>query len=128
MKRSRDPRHQKRIADIKNLFAYSFDASQPIPDQIQPIIRHQPKIDPIIAKCAPDWPLSQINRVDLSILRLSIYELLYTDTPQKVIIDEAVELAKEFGSDSSPKFINGVLGTVIAHPPHKLKSSSAQKN
>lgn len=72
------------------------------------------EIDEIIEKCASEWPISKINKIDLAILRLAIYELAFpTKTPPKVIIDEAVELAKEFGSENSPAFINGVLGTVI---------------
>ncbi len=73
----------------------------------------QAPIDEQIQACAPDWPLAQINRVDLAILRLALYELKTNDTPYKVVIDEAVELAKEYGSDSSAKFINGVLGCAI---------------
>lgn len=72
------------------------------------------KIDQLIGKCAPDRPISQINKIDLSILRLSAFELIIEKTaPLKVVIDEAVELGKEFGSDSSPSFINGVLGKFV---------------
>lgn len=71
------------------------------------------KIDQLISKSAPEWPIEQISLIDKSILRLSIFELAYgKDAPDKVIINEAVELAKQFGSDNSSKFINGVLGTV----------------
>lgn len=72
------------------------------------------QIDQIIAKSAPDWPIDQISLVDMSILRLSIFELKFSkDTPPKVVINEAVELAKQFGGISSSKFINGVLGAVF---------------
>ena len=70
------------------------------------------KLNKIIVDSAPTWPIDKINKIDLAVLHLSIYELLYEETPPKVIIDEAVELAKEFGSESSGSFINGVLGTI----------------
>ncbi len=70
-------------------------------------------IDELVSRCAPDWPLDKISKADLVILRIAIYEIMYnTDVPQKVAIDEAVELAKEFGNDTSSKFVNGVLGAV----------------
>lgn len=71
------------------------------------------QINKLIEKAAPEWPLEQIATIDLAILRLAIYELLYSlDIPPKVAIDEAVELAKTYGGANSSKFINGVLGTV----------------
>ena len=70
-------------------------------------------IDAEIEKCAPEWPIDQISCVDKSILEVSIFELLHSaDVPPKVAINEAVELAKQFGGDNSSKFINGVLGAV----------------
>jgi len=72
-------------------------------------------IDQIIAKTAPEWPLEQINILDRNILRIGIYELLFGNpesVPPKVAINEAIELAKNFGGESSRKFVNGVLGTV----------------
>lgn len=71
------------------------------------------ELDSLIQPIAPEWPLSQIARVDLGILRLALFELTEMDgaTPPKVVINEAVELAKAFGSDNSSRFINGVLGT-----------------
>jgi len=71
------------------------------------------KIDELVEKAAPEWPIEQIAVIDIAILRLSIYELLFCkDIPPKVAIDEAVELAKTYGGANSSKFINGVLGTV----------------
>lgn len=68
------------------------------------------EIDKTITKSAPDWPLKNIAKIDLAVLRLGVFELLYTkETPRNVVIDEAIELAKKFGNDSSSKFINGVL-------------------
>ncbi len=73
------------------------------------------EIDKIIAEATPDWPINQITAVDRNVLRLGIYELYYGDrkeVPPKVAINEAIELAKTFGGDSSGKFVNGVLGTI----------------
>jgi transcription antitermination protein NusB len=72
------------------------------------------ELDDIIQPIAPDWPLDQIARIDRNVLRIGVYELYYNDkVPKKVVINEAVELAKSFGSDNSSKFINGVLGTAL---------------
>lgn len=81
----------------------------------QGIIDHLEELDKIIVKAAPEWPLNQISIVDRNVLRLGLYELLYADkkeVPPKVAINEAIELAKNFGGPNSGKFINGVLGTV----------------
>jgi N utilization substance protein B len=96
-------------------------ANNPIEDIDEPYINriikgvrdHAEEIEELVVKAAPDWPLEQIAVIDLAILRLSIFELLFcTDIPPKVAIDEAVELAKTFGGNNSSKFINGVLGTI----------------
>ena len=85
-----------------------------IRDLVLGTIKNQEKIDAMIVPAAPEWPLDQIAKIDRSILRMSIYELLIKkDVPPKVAINEAVELAKEFGGDNSSKFINGVLGTIF---------------
>ena len=78
-------------------------------------IDHLADIDPIIERVAPQWPLDQIATVDRNVLRLGLYELMFGDhdaVPPKVAINEAIELAKSFGGESSGRFINGVLGTV----------------
>lgn len=81
---------------------------------ISGIKKHQHEIDGIIEKCAPEWPIEKISKVDLIVLRIAVFEILYdAEAPDKVVIDEAVELAKEFGNDTSGKFVNGVLGTVV---------------
>jgi N utilization substance protein B len=73
-------------------------------------------LDQIIAIYAPEWPLDQIAAIDRNILRMALWEFaVYHDTPLKVAINEAVELAKQFGSDSAPRFINGVLGALADH-------------
>ncbi len=74
---------------------------------------HAPALDAWIARCAPEWPVDELAVVDRNILRLCLWEFaVSTGTPIKVAINEAVELAKHFGSDSAPRFINGVLGTL----------------
>jgi N utilization substance protein B len=78
------------------------------------VIEAEKKIDAIIAPSAPEWPIEQIALVDLTILRMAVYELLFSgeEVPPKVAINEAVELAKAFGGPRSSKFVNGVLGTI----------------
>lgn len=74
------------------------------------------RLDTVIAKYAPEWPLDQIAAVDRNILRIATWELTAIQgTPVKVAINEAVELAKSFGSDSAPRFVNGVLGSLVEH-------------
>jgi N utilization substance protein B len=80
------------------------------------VSEHQEHLDVLLGRYAPDWPVDQIAIIDRNILRISIYEiLLCKGTPTKVAINEAVELAKRFGSDSSSRFVNGVLGSLVAH-------------
>jgi transcription antitermination protein NusB len=113
MKSSQDPRHQKRISLMQNLFALSFKSDNP-DDSIKEIINVLPQIDEKIQNAAPEWPLLKISKVDLAILRLSTFEMTVSKSePPKVIIDEAVELAKGYGNENSPQFINGVLGTIL---------------
>ncbi len=112
MKTATDPRHLRRRNAIKFLFAESFTPQKNIPELVLKINKQTKKINKIIVESAPTWPIDKINRIDLAILHLAIYELQNEDTPPKVVIDEAVELAKEFGSESSGPFVNGVLGTV----------------
>ncbi len=81
---------------------------------VEGVLDNKQRIDRLISELAPEWPVEQIAVIDRNILRIAIFEILYTpDTPPKVAINEAVELAKMFGSDSSPRFVNGVLGTLI---------------
>jgi N utilization substance protein B len=80
---------------------------------VQGVLQHQQEMDKLIARYAPEWPLDQMAVIDRNILRIAIYEFLIAErTPVKVSINEAVELAKTYGSDSAPRFINGVLGTL----------------
>ena len=83
---------------------------------------HLSQIDKVIEKAAPEWPIDQITIVDRNVLRIGLYELIYSkkeEVPPKVAINEAIELAKTFGGESSGKFINGVLGTVYKEIENK---------
>lgn len=88
-------------------------------DDAQAILADSENLDAELARHAPERPLHEINQVDLAIMRLIAHEATHSSTPKKVLIDEAIELAKEFGTDSSPKFVNGVLGKVL-----KLESNN----
>lgn len=128
-------RHRARIAALQALFEIDCTAHHPLvvverrldeaalPEPGVEFVRQLVKgveakreeLDRLIARYAPEWPVDQIAIVDRNILRMSIYEIMYgEDTPTKVAINEAVELAKEFGSDSSGRFVNGVLGSLVA--------------
>ena len=134
-------RHLGRIVALQSLYEYEFRISaedksasideslgrnleryeQEIEDTdfvkqlVEGVIGNQDELDNHIRPLAPEWPLEQIARIDRNILRLGLYELLFRggQVPPKVAINEAVELAKAFGSDNSSKFINGVLGTAF---------------
>ncbi len=113
MKNPLDPRHKKRQKIVEDLFRNSF-LKQPTRQEAKKIILHLDKIDRKIKKAAPEFPIDKINRVDLAILRLAIYELTIEKVqPKKVIVDEAIELAKEYGGESSPSFVNGALGNIV---------------
>lgn len=136
MKKATDPRHLSRELALQTLFSKDFDVNRDgiiefevselsVLDEIDTynedlylnivsgVKDSQNEIDGIITKFAPQWPISQMKLVDLQILRISIYEgFISKITPPKVAIDEAIELAKEFGGESSSKFVNGVLGAI----------------
>lgn len=91
---------------------------------VRGVAEKQSELDDILRPIAPEWPIEQIARMDRIVLRIGTYELLYgPDVPPKVVINEAVELAKGFGGDNSSKFINGVLGTVLRQ---KVESEDAK--
>lgn len=116
MKKKSDPRHLARVGAVKDLFANSFSKDKSKLDSLSAkVFANRGKIDKLITANAPAWPLDQISKIDLAILELAIYELEFNrkKEPYKVIIDEAVEIAKEYGGDSSASFINGVLGSVM---------------
>lgn len=111
MKTALDPRHKKREALVKYLYAATFRPRVTL--AIKPIWDCLPVIDPLIVEAAPEWPIDKLNPIDLAILRLAIWELMVDKkAPVKVIIDEAIELAKAYGGETSPGFINGVLGNI----------------
>ncbi len=94
-------------------------------------LRERPVIDKLIEKCAPEWPVDQIAVVDRNILRLGIFELMfgnYDEVPPKVAINEAIEMAKSFGSDASPRFVNGVLGTIYREMGEPMKDDDSTKH
>ena len=131
-------RHLSRSIAMQSLYEWDFNGKKPdfldriverniqeygpgledsgfIKQIIRGVTEHMPKIDKIIEKSAPEWPIEQITIIDRNVLRIGLYELLYAnkeEVPPKVAINEAIELAKSFGGESSGKFINGVLGTV----------------
>lgn len=110
---STDPRHLRRRETVKILFAGEFTKQKLQTELVKKVLSEIKKIDKLISTAAPERPVKELSKIDLAILRLAIYELKFTDTPPKVIIDEAVELAKEYGAESSPSFINGVCGTIL---------------
>lgn len=98
---------------MQMLFRYSFGVGKTEETSILPILKELEKIDKLIIQAAPNWPIEKLNKIDLAILRLATYELkIKKKVPPKVIIDEAIELAKKYGSDNSPKFVNGALGAL----------------
>ena len=101
---------------VRNLSRYetAIDDKNFVEALVKGVLQEQSDLDAKIQPVAPEWPIDQIARIDRNILRIGLYELLNkTDiVPPKVAINEAVELAKAFGSDNSSKFINGVLGTI----------------
>ena len=124
-----DQRHLHRIKLMQYLFAATFNEAlkdngrltvsqklvedEKVQAEVELMLPDLPELDIVLQQFAPERPLSDINRVDLAILRLIFWEAEHKKTPKKVLIDEAVELAKEFGSDSSPRFVNGVLGKLL---------------
>jgi N utilization substance protein B len=126
-----DPRHLRRIKIIQNLFATSFhpvEENRPNEDdEVSALIgEHMGHIDELVQKHAPKYPLDRIAKIDLAILRLAIYELVISrEEPPKVVIDEAVTLAKEFGGDRSYAFINAVLGAIYKDVVAPAEDTSA---
>lgn len=136
MKRSTDPRHLARILALQGLFSKYFLQNDvqmemiPVKELLtidefekydkdlfekitKGVIENIEQIDKLIEKYAPQWPIQQMKLVDLQILRIAIFEGFVSKiTPPKVSIDEAIEIAKDFGGESSGKFVNGVLGAI----------------
>ncbi len=150
-------RHLGRIITLQSIYEYEFrekagdataDLDTIVAKNIEPyakalgdtefvyglthgVIEHAKELDEELKPIAPEWPISEIAAVDRNVLRIGLYELKYTNTtvPPKVAINEAVELAKAFGSDSSSRFVNGVLGTAFRQlglSPQDQKESNEQ--
>lgn len=116
MKTALDPRHQIRRRIVRELYAYFLNQETTLTDrEAKAVIAQLTNLDREITDNAPEWPLANINKIDLAILRLGAYEILFRDDiSAKVVIDEAVELGKEFGSESTPAFVNAVLAKIMA--------------
>lgn len=117
---------KKNIAE----FGPGMDDTAFVESLVKDTIANEDKIDPLIEKCAPEWPLEQVTIVDRNILRLGIYELLfgnYEEVPPKVAINEAIELAKSFGGGASGRFVNGVLGTIYRELGEPMKDDTTKK-
>ena len=103
------------VAAKKNLkeFAPKFNENDFVIELVEGVVENKKEIDKLIKKYAPEWPIEKITLIDRNVLRLGIYELKFdANIPPKVAINEAIELAKAFGGDSSGKFVNGVLGSI----------------
>lgn len=104
---------RKIAGDVFANFAPSFDDQGFVEELLMGVMKKQNEIDEYITRYATEWPLDQITIVDRNILRIGVYELIYNEEiPSKVAINEAIEIAKTFGSEASGKFVNGVLGAI----------------
>lgn len=144
MKRATDPRHLARVLALQELFSIDFNKESintdiiPLEELVEldeiteyntelyekikeGVLDNNTEINSIITKYAPQWPLDQIKLVDLQILKIAIYEgFIGKITPPKVALDEAIEVAKEFGGETSSKFVNGVLGAIYEETNGKI--------
>lgn len=135
-------RHRARIVALQALFEIDIAhhdpdtvlqqrlADSPLPEAgrefarnlVQGVLAHQAELDALIQDNAPEWPLDQVAAIDRNILRMAVFEFVIDgNTPVKVAINEAVELAKLFGSDSSGRFVNGVLGAIVSKGANLVK-------
>ncbi len=115
--------------DLQRAFEARLE-DRPLPDSAENfawslakgVCAYRTYIDNVVGELAPEWPIQQIAAVDRNVLRIAIYELLFSpEIPPKVAINEAVELAKMFGAESSPRFVNGVLGSLVARDRAKIR-------
>lgn len=129
--------YDKDNSKLKEIVAHNIEEFGPeiegdefVVELVQGVVENVDKLDEIIEKAAPQWPLDKIAMPDRNVLRLGIFELLhgdYDEVPPKVAINEAIELAKSFGGPSSGKFVNGILGTIyrqIGEPRKDEKTDS----
>ncbi|MBI2039186.1 MAG: transcription antitermination factor NusB [Candidatus Niyogibacteria bacterium] len=125
-----DSRIESILERDMNEFAPGLDDGGFARSLIEGVLKKNKKLDGIIEKAAPEWPLAQIAIVDRNVLRIGLFELLFGDhkeVPPKVAINEAIELAKSFGGDSSGRFVNGVLGTVYREMGEPGKDDTGKK-
>ncbi|OGF93366.1 transcription antitermination factor NusB [Candidatus Giovannonibacteria bacterium RIFCSPLOWO2_12_FULL_44_15] len=116
-------------ANVKE-FAPGMEDSKFAKELVEGVLTNRTKIDSIIEKAAPEWPLEQVAMVDRNVLRIGLFELLFgsrKEVPPKVAINEAIELAKTFGSESSGRFVNGVLGTIYREIGEPGKDETSKK-
>jgi N utilization substance protein B len=119
---------QEAVEAVFEEFAPDFDDGGFVDSLLKGVLTHLAEIDATLSKYAPDWPIEQIMIVDRNILRIGAYELLFdTDIPPKVAINEAIEIAKTFGGDSSGRFINGVLGAIYKNQKDTIDGSKQRK-
>ncbi len=128
-------RHQARQVALQALYELDCTAhsvpevltqrlkQEPLPDDMRPfvyqlvngVLLHRQQLDDLIQEYAPEWPVDQMAIIDRNILRMSIYEIAISKSaPLRVVINEAVELAKDYGAETAPRFVNGVLGSLAA--------------
>ena len=118
----------KTLDSVFDNFAPEFNDHGFAKDIIRGVMKHIKEIDRYIAKYATEWPLDQITIVDRNILRIGVFELVFNEEiPAKVAINEAIEIAKTFGSESSGKFVNGVLGAIYKDILKKDASADPEK-
>lgn len=115
------------IAYDKQEFAPEFDDHNFVEKLIKGVVDNLEELDNYITKNAPDWPIDQITVIDRNVLRMGLYELLFNEKiPGKVAINEAIELAKTFGGESSGKFVNGVLGAIYKRNKEEIEKNKIQ--
>lgn len=127
--------HDENIDEItqRNIkeFAAGIEESSFVEALVKGTLKNRATIDKLIEKCAPEWPLDQVTIIDRNVLRLGIYELIhgnYNEVPPKVAINEAIELAKTFGGESSARFVNGVLGTIYREMGEPMKDDTSKNH
>lgn len=118
---------ERLIADNFANFAPNFDDGGFVKDLVMGVRDNLAETNRLIVKYATEWPLDQITTIDRNILRLGIYELLHTAIPPRVAINEAIEVAKSFGGDTSGKFVNGVLGALYNDEPEIQKRDNKEE-
>jgi N utilization substance protein B len=128
--------HGKNNQDLEQIISYDQQEFAPefndhgfVDNLVKGIIDNLQQVDDFITKNAPDWPIDQITIIDRNVLRIGLYELLFgKEIPAKVAINEAIELAKTFGGESSGKFVNGVLGAIYKKNKEEIEKNKGDTN